>query len=160
MAENNGTTGKRRRPTSKEESEIDKVVRDLYLQGVSAAFVIQTTHLSKNTVYKKFKELSEMAQEARNSDFLQKYEERQGQHLMFLDNLIVKAFNVLSYLESKIESSSKNDEMPSYLLQMFSNLLNNLIAIGKERNAHALKPTTIEDLRKMIRKELEEEDDK
>lgn len=159
MAENNGTTGKRRRPTSKEESEIDKVVQDLYLQGVSASFVIQTTHISKNTVYKKFKKLSKIEQKTKDSDFLQRIEDRHKQYGLFLDNLTSKAFVVLSYLEQKIENGSKNDEIPAYLLQMFSTILNNLITIGKERNAHALKPTTLEDLRKIIRDEVENEND-
>jgi len=151
---------KRRRPNNQEESEIDKAVRDLYLQGVSASFVIQATHLSKNTVYKKFKELAVMTREARNADFMQRYEEKQAQYVLFLDNLTSKAFNVLTYLENKIASCSRNDEIPTYLLQMFSTILNNLISIAKERNVHALKPTTIEDLKKIIREEVESEDDK
>ena len=161
MAESgNEGTGKKHPPTNHTRSEIDKIVRDLYLQGVSASFVIQTTHLSKNTVYKKFKKLSEMTKKDHDSDFLQKYGERQKQHLLFLDNLTVKAFGVLSYLEQKIENCNKEGEIPSYLLQMFSTILNNLITIGKERNAHALKPTTLEDLRKIIRDEVENQNDK
>lgn len=157
MANNPNTGNERGRPTLHEQAEIDKVVRDFFMLGVSPAYVIQTTNLSKNTVYQKYKELAKKIADADEKDFLKKYEETRDQHVVFLDNLTVKAFSVLSHIEEKIEKS-KDDEIPPYLLQMFTSITNSLIAIGKERNSHTLKPTLLEDLRKTIQEELEEQE--
>lgn len=149
------TKQERGRPTVHEQTEIDRVVQDYFILGVSPAYVIQTTHLSKNTVYEKYRELAKKIADADEKDFLKKYEETRAQHIVFLDNLSVKAFSVLSRIEEKIEKC-KDEDIPPYLLQMFSSIANNLITIGKERNSHTLKPTLLEDLRKTIREELEE----
>lgn len=157
MAKEPNIGQERGRPTVHEQIEIDKAIQGYFIQGVSPGYVIQTTNLSKNTVYEKYKELAKKIADADEKDFLKKYEETRDQHVIFLDNLTVKAFSVLSHIEEKIEKC-KDDEIPPYLLQMFSSITNSLIAIGRERNSHTLKPTLLEDLRKTIREEMEEQE--
>lgn len=155
MSESNGGPRRTSRPTNQERIEIDRKVKECFLQGLSPAFAIQQTRLNKKTIYAKYKKLSEMVEDNDNTNFLEQYEEKKSQHIQFLDNLTVKAFKVLSSVECKIEES-KDNEIPIHLLQAFTSIMNSIISIAKERNHQSLKPKLEETLKIKIRKELEE----
>ena len=96
-------THRRGRPASQQDVRIDRLILDYYSKGSSAEFVIQKTGLNKNTVYGKFKELSDMIRRSDEKDFAEKYEEERSQYILSVDQLIFRTYRILTYIEEKIE---------------------------------------------------------
>ena len=149
-------THQRGRPASQQGVRIDQLMRDYYSKGASAEFVIQETGLNKNTVYSKFKELSDMIRRTNEKEFAEKYEEERSQYILSVDQLIFRTYRILTYIEEKIEKYHRSgSEIPEFLLQKFSDITKNLLNMKKEKASYTMKPSFDENLKNKIKEVLE-----
>ena len=144
------------RPTCHKSHQIEAVIQDYFIKGVSAEFVIKDTGLNKNTVYGKFKELSDMIRRTDEKDFAEKYEEEKIQHIVSIDHLILKTYKILSYVEDAIKKHhDRGREIPEFLFQTFCDITKHLLNLKKEKASYVMKPSFDEDLKNKIKEVVE-----
>jgi len=101
-------TGKSGRPTNREGQDIDKVIRDCFVRGLSPRYVIEKTGLNKNTVYSKFRELEDgMKDDAPILDASDERNRRRSQYYLTIDDLISRTYGMLDRVEEHIDSCHK-----------------------------------------------------
>ena len=154
--ENGQWSHERRRPTNREKQEIDLTIKNYFLKGLSAAFVIQKTGLNKNTVYAKYNKLSAAIKDATKADFLKRYEDERVQHIGSLDNLADKLYITLDQVEEQIQAHVKSgSEIPPHLLQKFCEIAKLLFAIIMGKKNTTMNPPIDESIRIKIKEMME-----
>src|SRR6185312_7657866 len=134
-------TGQSGRPTNQESENIDRILHECFIRGLSARFVIQKTGLNKNTVYRKFKEMEDgIKDEAPILDAVEERTRRRSQYYVTLDDLISRNYNMLDRVEESIESHHKrNAEIPAFLLQKFTDLTKQLFNLQQRKIAQVMQ---------------------
>lgn len=134
-------TGKSGRPTNQESQDIDKIIRDCFILGLSPRYVIQKTGLNKNTVYTKFRELEESIKDDTPSlDAVEERTRRKSQYYITIDDLISRTYNMLNIVEESIKSYHKrNAEIPAILLQKFTDLSKQLFNLQQKKVTQTLQ---------------------
>ena len=125
--------------------------------GASPEFAKNETGLDKNTIYRKYAQLSDEILSANEKNFLQQYEAQRSQYILSIDLLIFKTYRILTYIEKEIEKHHKKGaEIPGLLLQKFSDITKTLLALKKEKVSYALKLPVDDELKKIIKEMIED----
>lgn len=146
------------RPKTHEKHAIDQLIREYYIKDIDPAYVIEKTHFNKNTIYKKYKKFDAEIENADKKDFNIRYQQKKNQFCLSLDDLMLRSYNVLAYIEKKLdECKKKGDAFPSDQVQKFLDVGKFILLLKKEKNEPRSLNTN--ELKAKTRKILEEIED-
>lgn len=131
----------RGRPTSKESIKIDKQIRNYFIKGASASYVILKTKLDKNTVYSRYRELADTVKQSMEKDFLERYEQEREQIIITFDQDIADVEEFLAQIREVKKSVDPDKPFFAFLIKQEFDLMKFKFSIKDKKAGYAIKPT-------------------